>query len=97
MQLAAVDQVGDVQARLQVFDGTRQKRLAVGTAVVADQRLPMLGGQEGGQPRWCQRHRPRLGQVVGTAWTDVVIFSLLVLVLVFRPAGLLGRLAPNKS
>jgi branched-chain amino acid transport system permease protein len=37
------------------------------------------------------------GQVVGTAWTDVVIFSLLVLVLVFKPAGLLGRLAPNKS
>lgn len=37
------------------------------------------------------------GQVVGNAWTDVVIFSLLVLVLVFRPAGLLGRLAPNKS
>lgn len=37
------------------------------------------------------------GQVVGTAWTDVVIFGLLVLVLVFRPAGLLGRIAPNKS
>lgn len=37
------------------------------------------------------------GQVVGTAWTDVVIFGLLVLVLVFRPAGLLGRAAPNKS
>ena len=37
------------------------------------------------------------GQIVGTAWTDVVIFSLLVLVLVFRPAGLLGRVAPNKS
>jgi branched-chain amino acid transport system permease protein len=37
------------------------------------------------------------GQIVGTAWTDVVIFSLLVLVLVFRPAGLLGRAAPNKS
>ena len=36
-------------------------------------------------------------QIVGTAWTDVVIFSLLVLVLVFRPAGLLGRVAPNKS
>ena len=30
-------------------------------------------------------------------WADVVIFSLLVLVLVFQPAGLLGRLAPNKS
>ena len=37
------------------------------------------------------------GQTVGTAWSDVVIFGLLVLVLVFRPSGLLGRLAPNKS
>jgi len=37
------------------------------------------------------------GQVIGTAWSDVIIFSILVLVLVFRPAGLLGRQAPNKS
>jgi branched-chain amino acid transport system permease protein len=37
------------------------------------------------------------GQLIGTAWADVVIFSILVLVLVFRPAGLLGRQAPNKS
>jgi branched-chain amino acid transport system permease protein len=37
------------------------------------------------------------GQMIGTAWTDVVIFSLLVLVLVFKPAGLMGRIAPNKS
>ena len=37
------------------------------------------------------------GQVVAVRWTDVIIFSLLVLVLVFRPAGLLGRMAPNKS
>ena len=37
------------------------------------------------------------GQVVSVRWTDVIIFSLLVLVLVFRPAGLLGRMAPNKS
>ena len=37
------------------------------------------------------------GQVVSVRWTDVIIFSLLVLVLVFRPAGLLGRVAPNKS
>ena len=37
------------------------------------------------------------GQVVAVRWTDVIIFSLLVLVLVFRPAGLLGRIAPNKS
>ena len=37
------------------------------------------------------------GQVLGAAWTDVVIFGLLVVVLVVRPAGLLGRLAPNKS
>ena len=37
------------------------------------------------------------GQLVGTAWSDVIVFSILVLVLVFRPAGLLGSLAPNKS
>jgi branched-chain amino acid transport system permease protein len=37
------------------------------------------------------------GQFIATAWTDVIIFSILVLVLVFRPAGLFGQLAPNKS
>ena len=30
-------------------------------------------------------------------WTDVIIFSILVLVLVFRPAGMLGRAAPSRS
>ena len=37
------------------------------------------------------------GQLIATEWTDVIIFSILVLVLVFRPAGLFGRVAPNKS
>ena len=37
------------------------------------------------------------GQFIATEWTDVIIFSILVLVLVFRPSGLFGRLAPNKS
>jgi len=37
------------------------------------------------------------GQFIATAWTDVIIFSILVLVLVFKPAGLFGRMAPNKS
>jgi branched-chain amino acid transport system permease protein len=36
------------------------------------------------------------GQIAG-AWTDVIIFSILVLVLVFKPSGLLGRVVPNKS
>ena len=36
-------------------------------------------------------------QLIGTAWADVIIFSILVLVLILRPAGLLGRQAPNKS
>ncbi len=36
-------------------------------------------------------------QTVGTAWSDVVVFGLLVVVLTVQPAGLLGRLAPNKS
>ena len=36
-------------------------------------------------------------QFIATQWTDVIIFSILVLVLVFKPAGLFGRLAPSKS
>ena len=36
-------------------------------------------------------------QFIATEWSDVIIFSILVLVLVFRPAGLFGVLAPNKS
>ncbi|HEX3881100.1 MAG TPA: branched-chain amino acid ABC transporter permease [Stellaceae bacterium] len=37
------------------------------------------------------------GQLVSTRWTDVIIFSILVLVLVVVPTGLLGRAAPTKS
>lgn len=36
-------------------------------------------------------------QFIAAAWTDVIIFSILVLVLVFKPAGLFGRIAPSKS
>ena len=36
------------------------------------------------------------GQFIATAWTDVIIFSILVLVLVFRPSGLLGRRRPEQ-
>ena len=37
------------------------------------------------------------GQFIAAAWADVIIFSILVLVLVFKPTGLFGRLAPTKS
>jgi len=37
------------------------------------------------------------GQYLEVRWTDVIIFSILVLVLVFRPAGIFGRMAPSKS
>ena len=37
------------------------------------------------------------GQYLEVRWTDVIIFSILVLVLVFRPTGLFGRAAPTKS
>ena len=36
-------------------------------------------------------------QFIGASWADVVIFSILVLVLVLRPAGLFGQMAPSKS
>ena len=37
------------------------------------------------------------GQFIGAAWADVVIFSILVLVLVLRPAGLFGQMVPSRS
>ena len=37
------------------------------------------------------------GQLIAVRWTDVIIFSILILVLVFVPSGLLGRAAPTKS
>ena len=37
------------------------------------------------------------GQIFGVAWTDVVIFSILVAVMVFRPSGLLGQQTPQKA
>ncbi|HLY45955.1 MAG TPA: branched-chain amino acid ABC transporter permease [Stellaceae bacterium] len=37
------------------------------------------------------------GQYVATRWTDVIIFSILILVLVFAPSGLFGRAAATRS
>jgi len=37
------------------------------------------------------------GQLLAVRWTDVIIFSILIVVLVFRPTGLLGIAAPTKS
>ncbi|MGE5269964.1 MAG: branched-chain amino acid ABC transporter permease, partial [Thiohalocapsa sp.] len=37
------------------------------------------------------------GHFIATRWADVIIFSILVLVLVFVPSGLLGRAAVNRS
>lgn len=37
------------------------------------------------------------GQLLEVRWTDVIIFSILILVLVFRPAGLLGMQTPQKA
>jgi branched-chain amino acid transport system permease protein len=37
------------------------------------------------------------GQLIAVRWTDVIIFSILILVLVFVPNGLFGRANPTKS
>jgi len=37
------------------------------------------------------------GQIVGVKWTDVIIFSILIIVMVFRPSGLLGSRSPQKA
>ncbi len=35
-------------------------------------------------------------QLIGDQWSNVVVFSVLVIVLIFRPSGLLGESLPNK-
>jgi branched-chain amino acid transport system permease protein len=37
------------------------------------------------------------GQVLGVKWTDVIIFSILIVVMVFRPSGLFGTRIPQKA
>jgi branched-chain amino acid transport system permease protein len=37
------------------------------------------------------------GQFIGTAWSDAVIFAILVIVLVFRPNGVLGMQRPQRA
>lgn len=37
-----------------------------------------------------------LGNGAGTEWADAVVFAILILILVFRPAGLLGSQIPEK-
>jgi branched-chain amino acid transport system permease protein len=37
------------------------------------------------------------GQFIAVRWTDVIIFSILILVLVLRPTGLMGLSVPQKS
>jgi branched-chain amino acid transport system permease protein len=37
------------------------------------------------------------GQYIAVRWTDVIIFSILILVLVLKPSGLLGLRVPQKS
>jgi branched-chain amino acid transport system permease protein len=37
------------------------------------------------------------GQLIGVKWTDVIIFSILIFVMVFRPNGLLGTHTPQKA
>ena len=37
------------------------------------------------------------GQIFGVAWSDVVIFTILIVVMVFRPSGLHGQQTPQKA
>jgi len=37
------------------------------------------------------------GQFIGNSWSDVVIFSILIFVLVFRPNGLIGMQRPQRA
>jgi hypothetical protein len=66
---AGLDQVGQVQQTLLVRDLARQEHV-VGVAGRVGRAA--IGGQEGRQARFLQRHRPGLGQVVGAAAAGVL-------------------------
>ena len=56
----------------------------------------MLGGLLMGLSESFVKGAPRIGIFEPSRWTDAVAFVLLILVLLIRPAGLLGRFAPEK-
>ena len=56
----------------------------------------MLGGLMMGLSESFVKGAPRLGAFEPSRWTDAVAFVLLIVVLLVRPAGLLGRNAPEK-
>jgi branched-chain amino acid transport system permease protein len=37
------------------------------------------------------------GQIIGSAWDNSIIFAMLIIVLVFRPVGLLGMRVPDRA
>jgi branched-chain amino acid transport system permease protein len=56
----------------------------------------MLGGLLMGLSESFVKGAPRLGAFEPSRWTDAVAFVLLIVVLLVRPAGLLGKNAPEK-
>ena len=56
----------------------------------------MLGGLLMGLSESFVKGAPSIGGFEPSRWTDAVAFVLLILVLLVRPAGLLGRFAPEK-
>jgi branched-chain amino acid transport system permease protein len=56
----------------------------------------MLGGLLMGLSESFVKGAPSVGGFEPSRWTDAVAFVLLILVLLIRPAGLLGRFAPEK-
>lgn len=56
----------------------------------------MLGGLLMGVSESFVKGAPRIGAFEPSRWTDAVAFLLLIVVLLVRPAGLLGKFAPEK-
>lgn len=56
----------------------------------------MLGGLLMGLSESYVNGAPRIGSFEPSRWTDAVAFLLLILVLLIRPSGILGKFAPEK-
>jgi branched-chain amino acid transport system permease protein len=56
----------------------------------------MLGGLIMGLSESFVKGGPRIGSFEPSRWTEAVAFVLLIVILLLRPAGLLGKFAPEK-
>jgi branched-chain amino acid transport system permease protein len=75
---------------------TRTLTIALGSPSPSSVRSILIGGLRSIDGTAAGRLGPRcfealIGTYLSTQWSDVIIFSVLIIVLIFRPDGIAGR------